>query len=197
MGIIILILFFPTLISATVYYDEFSFGMIQELTSSHIIEGKNSHQKPVLSTTTRLELYYGTPFSFLYGGLLLSQPITRSSQDEQQDNDSLIQLNSLSVGLAIGGGYGLVFTQHELKMIFNIKVQIGFLNPYFSPMDSLSQKTMWGTEALLRYQYHFSLSSSFILGIHTGIMITTEEEEDRKTLSGLILSYGLSLGMSF
>ena len=207
--IFLIIIFLTPIISFSLYTeidqnnpDTFSFAIINRVSTQHLI-GEDKHDKIIPINTSILEIYYGTPNAFFYSGFRVSQPLIHSSQKDQHNNYSLQKMNDLTLGLSIGGGYGIIIKKatvtHHLKFIANISMDVGVLNRHYSTSDLFQERSTTGTELLFRYHYNFSKKSSLILGLDTGIGMHTEynEEEDTDVLSGLSIFYGVSIGIGF
>ena len=208
--IILLIIFLSPILSFSLYTeidqknpDTFNFAIINRVSAQHLIFGKDKHDKIIPINTSILELYFGAPNAFFYSGFRISTPLVYSSQTDQHNNNSLQKMNDLTLGLSLGGGYGILFetptTTHHLKFIANISIDIGVLNRYTAISNHFQDRSTIGTELLLRYHYNFSKRSSLILGLDTGIGMHTkdDEKEDTKILKGVSVFYGTSIGFGF
>lgn len=208
--IILLIIFLVPILSFSQYTeidtnnpDTFSFAIIHRVSAQHLILGEDKHDKIIPINTSILELYYGTPNAFFYSGFRMSLPLVRSSQTDQNNNNSLQKMNDLTLGVSLGGGYGVVFktstVSHHLKFIANLSMDIGVLNPYISITNPFQDRSTMGAELLFRYHYNFSTRYSLILGLDTGIGMHTEynKEEDAEILSSISIFYGASVGIGF
>ena len=208
--ILLIIIFLTPIISFSLYTeidqnnpDTFSFAIINRISAQHLVLGKDKHDKIIPINTSILELYYGTPNAFFYSGFRVSLPLKHSSQTDQDNNTSLQKMNDLTLGISLGGGYGMLIKKatvsHHLKFIANISMDIGVLNRYNSITDHLQDRSTIGTELLFRYHYNYSKQSSLILGLDTGIGMHTkyDEEKDTKILNGVSIFYGASIGFGF
>ena len=208
--ILLLIIFLTPIISFSLYTEidqqdpeTFSFAIINRLSAQHLILGKDKHDKIIPVNTSILELYYGTPNAFFYSGFRVSLPLKHSSQSDQDNNTSLQKMNDLTLGISLGGGYGMLIKKatvsHHLKFIANISMDIGVLNRYTSITNHFQDRSTMGAELLFRYHYNYSKKSSLILGLDTGIGMHSkyDEEEEVDILSGISIFYGFSIGFGF
>ena len=208
--ILLLIIILSPILSFSLYTeidqnnpDTFSFALINRITAQHLVFGENKHDKIVPINTSILELYYGTPNAFFYSGFRVSLPLKHSSQSDQDSNTSLQKMNDLTLGISLGGGYGMLIKKatvsHHLKFIANISMDIGVLNRYTSITNHFQDRSTMGAELLFRYHYNYSKKSSLIFGLDTGINMHSEydEKEVAKILSGITIFYGASLGFGF